>query len=286
MLKNISDKDFKLLLFMFLIVVVVGIGYWGIFPQIKAFNNMEDEIDEAEAEAELNEMKLMNLGFVSAMAEDYEEKIVERKNEFHPIMKSSQVDRMVTSMALEHNLEVFDLRFTMPKNPTERMAYKNSELYSTQLSQKAEYEAAAMAAVNNEDDMESMVKEAEDDVKGKDKDKKKKKDEEEEEAVTLDIFGAGDGYRPNTDIYAVPVTLTVGGRVEDINRFVDSIIDMEKHALLTSFSWGEYRVVVRKDAEGNIIPSTIDPDDGIIRKTLTVRFELYMCDTSDVGEEE
>ncbi|MBR4580063.1 MAG: hypothetical protein IKO32_02395 [Lachnospiraceae bacterium] len=287
MLKNISDKDFRLLVFMFLVVVIVGIGYWGIWPQIKAFSSMQDEITDAEAEAELNDMKVMNMGFVSAMASEYEEKIKERKNEFYPIMKSSEVDQMMTSLAAGSGLEIFDLRFTMPKSPTERMAYKYSELYNKQLQQKAEYQARLMAEINsgNEDDWESIVEEADADTKGK-KNSDKDKDSDAEEQVTLDIFGEEDGYRPNTDIYAVPITMTVGGSKTDLDYFINRILKMDKRMLVTGYSWGEYRYVVRKDIEGNIIPSSVDPEDGVIRKTLTIRMELYMCDTDNISASE
>ena len=282
MLKNISDKDFKLLLFMFLVVVIVGFGYWGIWPQIKAYSSMQEEIEEQEAEAELNDMKVMNMGFVSAMATDYELKIKERKDEFYPIMKSSEVDQMMTALAAGANLEIFDLRFSMPKNPTERMAYRYSTLYAEQIQQKADYEAKLMAEVgdNSGDEWEDLAEEAEADSKGKKKDKKK--DSAGDEQVTLDIFGEEDGYRPNTDIYAVPVTMTVGGSKADLDKFINRLLNLDKRALITGYSWGEYRYVVRRDAEGNIIPSSVDPEDGVVRKTLTVRIEIYMCDTTNL----
>lgn len=282
MLKNISDKDFKLLLFMFLVVVVVGIGYWGIRPQLKEFVSMQDEIDEQEAEAELNDMKVMNMGFVSTMASEYEAKIKERKDEFYPIMKSSEIDKMMTSLAAGSNLEIFDLRFTMPKNPTTRMAYKYSELYTRQLQQKADYESKKMAELDQdeEDSWEDLAKDAEDTVKGKKKEEKEKIAAAEQQE--LDIFGEEDGYRPNTDIFAVPITITVGGSKADLDRYINRLLNMDKHVLITGYSWGEYRYVPRRDAEGNIIPSSVDPEDEVVRKTLTVRMELYMCDTTNL----
>lgn len=287
MLKNISDKDFRLLVFMFLVVVIVGIGYWGVWPQIKAYSSMQEEIEEAQAEAELNDMKVMNMGFVSAMASEYEEKIKERKDEFYPIMKSSEVDQMMTSLAASSGLEIFDLRFTMPSKPTERMAYKYSELYKTQQQQKADYEARLMSEMgtDSEDDWESLAEEAEADSKGKKK-SDKSKDSDGEEQVTLDIFGEEDGYQPNTDIYAVPITMTVGGSEADLDYFINRILKMDKRVLVTGYSWGEYRYVIRRDSEGNIIPSSINPEDGIVRKTLTIRMELYMCDTENISASE
>ena len=289
MLKNMSDKDLRLLVFMFLIVVVVGIGYWGIRPQIKAFTNMQEEIDEQQATAELNDLKVTNLMMVSTMADEYEEDIAKCKDEFYPIMKSSEVDQMMTAKAHNQNLEIFDLRFSMPDEPTERMAYQYSELYKEQQQARAEYEREIMAGLgtSDEDDLlgETSSKDEEEDKSSKKK--KKNKDEEAEvEMVTLDVFGEEDGYRPNTDIYAVPVTMTVGGTEEELHRFINEIIDSDKRVLLTGYSWGQYRNIIRRDAEGNVIKSELTEEELKNMRVLTIKLEVYMCDTSDVKDAE
>ncbi len=287
MLKNMSDKDLRLLVFMFLIVVVVGIGYWGIRPQIKAFTNMQEEIDEQQATAELNDLKVTNLMMVSTMADEYEEDIAKCKDEFYPIMKSSEVDQMMTAKAHNQNLEIFDLRFSMPDEPTERMAYQYSELYDEQRKARTEYEKSIMASVGTSEEDELLTgsspkKEEEEDASSK----KKKKKEIEEEVVTLDVFGEEDGYRPNTDIYAVPVTMTVGGTEEELHRFINEIIDSDKRVLLTGYSWGAYRNIIRRDAEGNVIKSEYTEEELKNMKVLTIKLEVYMCDTSDVKDAE
>ncbi len=282
-----SDKDLRLLVFMFLIVVVVGIGYWGIRPQIKAFTNMQEEIDEQQATAELNDLKVTNLMMVSTMADEYEEDIAKCKDEFYPIMKSSEVDQMMTAKAHNQNLEIFDLRFSMPDEPTERMAYQYSELYDEQRKARTEYEKSIMASVGTSEEDELLTgsspkKEEEEDASSK----KKKKKEIEEEVVTLDVFGEEDGYRPNTDIYAVPVTMTVGGTEEELHRFINEIIDSDKRVLLTGYSWGAYRNIIRRDAEGNVIKSEYTEEELKNMKVLTIKLEVYMCDTSDVKDAE
>ena len=285
MLKNISDKDLRLLVFMFLVVVIVGIGYWGIWPQIKAFNNMQEEIEEQQATQELNDLKVMNMMMVSAMADEYEELIAERKGEFYPIMKSSEVDQMMTAMAHDRNLEIFDLRFNMPTDPSSRMAYQYSELYEEQRRAKAEYENSIMTSLgqSEEDELLEGTSSKKDDEEEESSKKKKKKDKEVE-VVTLDVFGEEDGYRPNTDIYAVPVTMTVGGTEAELHQFVNSIIDMDKRILLTGYSWGTYRNIVRRDAEGNIIKTNETEEELRAKKVLTIKLEIYMCDTSKVAD--
>jgi hypothetical protein len=115
-----------------------------------------------------------------------------------------------------------------------------------------------------------------------------------------DVMGGEEGgYQPNTDIYAVPVTITVGGDVYDLEQFIAEINNLDKRALLLGYSWGEFREVVRRDPDGNIISSesstssegvsTDELSDAnlefVTRKSLTVRLEIYMCDTSEVASD-
>ena len=148
----------------------------------------------------------------------------------------------------------------------------------------------------SDDDMLSL----DSDSDGKDKDKDKDKDSATttptmtNEELMMEVMGGEEGgYQPNTDIYAVPVTITVGGDIYDLEQFIDEINNLDKRALLIGYTWGEFRDVVRRDSEGNVISSdstTSEATDSsdttvevITRKSLTVRLEIYMCDTSDVA---
>lgn len=314
---NMTESDKRLLTGMFLFVIIVAIGYWGILPQVKRYRALESKIEKEEDEKKLNQMKIANLGLIEMQAEEYEEKISERKDEFYQIMKSSEIDKMMTEMATDSDLDIYELNFTMPSSPTERMAYQYSSLYTRQEELKAEYESS------EDDDLET----ASTSKKSDDKDK----DEDEEDdgktsssssgtssntaALMEDMMGAEEGgYQPNTDIYAVPVTMTVGGDLEDLEKFIDKIIAMDKRVLLVGYSWGEFRDVIRRDANGNIVretsgdsktgevtssvsvdgaSSSAGADDSsvnlsdtkievITRKSLTVRLEIYMCDTANI----
>lgn len=312
---NMTESDKRLLTGMFLFVIIVAIGYWGILPQVKRYRALESKIEKEEDEKQLNQMKIANLGLIEMQAEEYEEKIAERKDEFYQIMKSSEVDKMMTEMATDNHLDIYELNFTMPSIPTERMAYQYSALYQRQQEMKAEYESSS------KDDLETTASTKKSDDK----------DEDGEEGET-DATGDGDssgssntaalmeemmggeegGYQPNTDIYAVPVTMTVGGDLENLDSFIDSILAIDKRILLVGYSWGEFRDVIRRDANGNVIRETsgdsvsssattdsAEASDGtesgvstndlsnvqvevITRKSLTVRLEIYMCDTASV----
>ncbi len=273
---NMTERDKKLLTFMFVIVIVVGIGYWGILPQLSTYRELADQIEDEEATQKINKQKLLNLGFLQGAVDDYTKKIAERKEEFYQIMSSSEVDRMMTEIADGENLVIYDLSFSIPTSPTARLAYKNSALYVRQQEQIAAYRKAL-----SDDGTEDST-------------------EEGEAGVMDDILVEEGGYHPNTDIYAVPITITVGGELADLESFKQKILDLEKAHLLVSYSWGEYREIIWRDADGNIISTTENPSgiavgtdvttvDGgttaevVTRKSLTMRLELYMCDTASIN---
>lgn len=289
---NMTERDKKLLVGMFIGVIIVAIGYWGIRPQLKKYFALQEKIEKEEDTKKINEQKMLNVGAISVMADGYEEKIAERKDEFYPVMSSSEVDRMMTQMAVGHNLNVYDLSFNMPTSPTGRLAYQNSSLYAWQLEAMANYSEDDEPSAS--DKMDSLLDEGDGE---KDEDKQTTSDKTEEDIMSDVMGGEEGGYQPNTDIYAVPVTITVGGDVYDLEQFIDEINNLDKRALLLGYSWGEFREVVRRDADGNIISSEsstsgegVSADElsdanleVVTRKSLTVRLEIYMCDTSDVA---
>ena len=309
---NMTESDKKLLTGMFLFVIIVAIGYWGILPQVKRYKALESKIEKEEDEKKLNQMKIANLGLIEMQAEEYEEKISERKDEFYQIMKSSEVDRMMTEMATDNHLDIYELKFTMPGSPSERMAYQYSVLYQRQQEMKDNYEES------DDDESDSKKSDKDDDKDDDDSSSKNTKSLNKSTAEFMEeMMGEEEGsYQPNTDIYAVPITMTVGGDLEDLDKFIDDIIAMDKKVLLVGYSWGEFRDVIRRDANGNIIRETsgnsktgtvsssattdsVAATDGtesgvstddltnvqvevITRKSLTVRLEVFMCDTASI----
>lgn len=294
---NMTERDKKLLVGMFIGVIIVAIGYWGILPQIKQYKALEAKIQREEAIQKINKTKIINAGTLEVQADDYESRIAERKDEFYPIMNSSQVDRLMTELAVGNNLNVYDLSFNMPSSPTSRVAYKNSSLYTRQQQMMAEYTPSETTDTSSSDDLLAETTEATDSKSKKsDNEKVKMPTETEEDIMAAVMGGIEGGYQPNTDIYAVPITITVGGEIRDLENFIEQINNLDKRALVIGYSWGEFRDVIKRDADGNIISTTAGltgatssvAEDGssvevITRKSLTVRLEIYMCDTSDVA---
>lgn len=294
---NMTERDKKLLVGMFIGVIIVAIGYWGILPQIKQYKTLEAKIQREEAIQKINKTKILNAGTLEVQADDYESRIAERKDEFYPVMTSSQVDRLMTELAVGNNLNVYDLSFNMPSSPTSRVAYKNSSLYTRQQQMMAEYTPSETTDTSSSDDLLAETTEATDSKSKKSDNEKVKMPTETEEDIMAEVMGGIEGgYQPNTDIYAVPITITVGGEISDLENFIEQLNNLDKRALVIGYSWGEFRDVIKRDADGNIISTTAGmtgatssvAEDGssvevITRKSLTVRLEIYMCDTSDVA---
>ena len=104
---NMTERDKKLLVGMLIGVIIVAIGYWGILPQIKAYVKLNEKIEKEVKEKKLNETKLMNLGAIQIQADEYEKKVAERKGEFYQMLSSSEIDRMMTQLAVGNNLDIY-----------------------------------------------------------------------------------------------------------------------------------------------------------------------------------
>lgn len=272
-----SQKDKRLLLFMFLFVVVVGIGYWGIIPQIKQYKKLEVEIEEQEALKSVNEQKVANYIFVESQCEEFEANMAEDKEKFFDRMSEADVDKLLTNKALRYQLESLNLNIRIDSQPSTRMAYRYSDLYSQQLQWAEEQKKAAKALAQSDDDLLSEST----DSKKDDKDK----DDKEETVVKdelVDIFGNTDTVGTNNDIYAARVTMTLGGEKANLRAFLREIMDSDKEILITSFAWSEYRV--QKPKEGLVITDEnrgqlkAKDYDVITVDALTITMELYMCD--------
>lgn len=294
---TMTERDKKLLVGMLIGVIIVAVGYWGILPQVKQYRALSSKIEKEENIKKLNKTKILNKGTIEGQADNYEQLISERCDEFYPIMNSSEIDRMMTEMATDNNLNVYDLNFNMPSDPTARLAYQNSELYLWQQDMIKEYNSGKKESSSSDDLLSDSSGEKDD----KENSSKKNSKEETQQDVMKSVMGGEEGgYQPNTDIYAVPVTITVGGSIEDLERFMEHLNSLEKRTLVVGYSWGEFRDIIKRDLDGNIISSTSSETDNsvdatssndsdavtvevVTKKSLTVRMEIYMCDTSDVA---
>lgn len=124
---EITERDKKLLIGLAIFVIVVCFGYWGIYPQIKAMNQIKIDTEKQKELQFVNETKLSMLPMLEVENKKSEEEILTARKEFYKMMTSDEVDKMVTGMALGYNLYAYDLDIHMPDKEADLEPYKFSE---------------------------------------------------------------------------------------------------------------------------------------------------------------
>lgn len=212
---QMTERDKKLLIFLAVFCIVVGIGYWGIYPQIKAIGEINDQKIIEEDKMFADDMKLSELMFLMDENEELEEQIIEAREHFYPAMTSDQIDKMLTGMALTYDLQAYDLDIVMPTNETSLEAYQYSEKYLDD--QYVEEEEVSMSDSDKESDDGFF-------------------DDYEEEA--------------STGIYTVNTTMRLGGEEADLQRLINDLSVTDDTIHLVSYDWTREEILDYDDETG------------------------------------
>lgn len=276
-----SDKDQKLIVFV-IIFAIVALGlYYGVRPALKSMTEIKSEIEDEQENQSINKLKVAQLPMLEMTRGDTEEKIKEKRKEFFDMFTSDEVDRMLTGMALSHKLYSYDMNIIMPSSPRQLDAYQYSTLYET-----LKYAEAF--------DKTEKEKQQEEEAAAKKKTTTSELDEIEEAVSEESSDTEGDSKYTNTGVYAVEVKMTVGGSSEDLQAFLNELINYDKRIFIKQYSWGEVTTMnqaetIVMDQQGNLITDTtgqlpettvtVTKEGEIVNiRTLTVDIELYMCE--------
>lgn len=276
-----SDKDQKLIVFV-IIFAIVALGlYYGVRPALKSMTEIKSEIEDEQENQSINKLKVAQLPMLEMTRGDTEEKIKEKRKEFFDMFTSDEVDRMLTGMALSHKLYSYDMNIIMPSSPRQLDAYQYSTLYET-----LKYAEAF--------DKTEKEKQQEEEAAAKKKTTTSELDEIEEAVSEESSDTEDDSKYTNTGVYAVEVKMTVGGSSEDLQAFLNELINYDKRIFIKQYSWGEVTTMnpaetIVMDQQGNLITDTtgqlpettvtVTKEGEIVNiRTLTVDIELYMCE--------
>lgn len=124
---QMTEKDKKLIVFLAIFVIVVAGGYWGLYPIISKISSINSDIDEAMATRDMNEIKVAQVLMLEEENEEMESDIKISREQFFPVMTSSQVDKYITGLILDYKLTAYDLSIDMPKEEAEVEPYIYSE---------------------------------------------------------------------------------------------------------------------------------------------------------------
>ena len=130
MKSEMTERDKKLLIFLAVFVVLVGVSYWGIRPLIKSIKTLNTSISEQEDAKIENDYK-SSLIDVMRVDQDYLIEELEQSREgFFDMMSSDEIDKYLTGVMLDHGLYCYDLSFSVDDTDStlEEYAYSRKAL--------------------------------------------------------------------------------------------------------------------------------------------------------------
>lgn len=113
---EITERDKKLLLFMAVFIIVVVFGFFIIRPLAETDAALKDELVMQEDIQLRTQQKLMLLSSVEANVEKTEEELDAAAKEFYPVMKSQEIDKLLTEIVLKWGLDPKQLTIQMPES--------------------------------------------------------------------------------------------------------------------------------------------------------------------------
>lgn len=255
---QMAERDKKLLIFLAIFVIVVGIGYWGITPQIKSILSIDEEKEVEEYQQMLDDMKLIELPMLEIENEELEEDILDARNHFYKMMTSDEVDKYMTGMVLGYNLYSYSLSIGMPSEEAALSAYQYSAKY--EIDRFAEEERIAELEAE-------QMEEARSESKGVGSSAERDQLAEIELMDAPEIEYDGNGL---AGIYAASVDMQIGGEREDLQKLIDDLSVSKDKIWLKTYSWSYIREVGYNEVTGVY--------EDINRPVLNISVNLYMCE--------
>lgn len=194
---ELTQKDKKLLIFLAVFVIVVGLGYWGVRPLVQSIIKTEDAMADALEIKELNDSKADGLSEIQMENERLENELVSKRSEFYPIMTADEIDKAFTNKVLNYNLYAYKLDIQMPEGETSLDKYQ--------------YAAVTDETYEEEEDDFTYVEGA------------VTYEEEEEELAT--------------GIYMAEITMRLGGDESNLQRLIDDLSSAKEMHQVVSYRW-------------------------------------------------
>ena len=246
---EMTERDKKLLIFLSVFLIVVCIGYWGLYPIVKDIKKTDKKIQTEKDIEELNQLKVSQLSIIETENENMNKEIAAARENYYPIMSSNEIDKQFTNMVLTSGLYSYDLSISISKEATNLAPYQ--------------YSKKALGMPAEEEMIESSENVSAEDYLNEEE------DSDDEEIFTEDDYAS-------TGIYTAVVTMKVGGEESKLIAFLDSLCNTDKKLRIVRYDFSEERSI-----EYNESDESEDGAEGYDIKTnmiLNVTFEIYMCE--------
>ncbi len=242
---NMTERDKKLLVMLSIFVIVVCIGYWGIYPIIRDINDMNKEMTEQEDLQSANELKLSQVPMMEADNESWEADIQSAREQFFPMMTSAEIDEYFTDLVLGYDLAAYDLTISMPDEETDLEPYPYSERAALLEQQEAEQTVSTTTSESEESQLDEV-----------------------EAAATPQTTEPVFEDAVMTGIFEANVSMRLGGDEADLQKLIEDLSNTDRKLRVCNYAWSEEKSMgeISEDGEYEIR----------VNRVLTLTLEIYM----------
>lgn len=112
-----TERDKKLIVFLSLFLLIVGIGYFVVRPLYEKVGQLQAQADELELQVEQTQNYLVRLPQLRKVNEELQGQKRDELQIFYPYMESQELDKMITGLTLHESLGAKNLTITIPDEP-------------------------------------------------------------------------------------------------------------------------------------------------------------------------
>ena len=207
-----TERDKKLIVFLSLFLLIVGIGYFVVRPLYEKVGQLQAQADELELQVEQTQNYLVRLPQLRKVNEELQGQKQDELQIFYPYMESQELDKMITGLTLHESLGAKNLTITIPDEPYVITPYFLSVPQPDEEGQLSESEQAY-------------------------EDEKADNTQTEDTQATEDAQAVDDGAEQV--LYAALLSVDATGSHEQLQKYIDLLSDDEKYPAIQvdSYTW-------------------------------------------------
>lgn len=213
---KMTERDRKLLIFLGIFLLVVGVGYFGVLPMRQKAIDLKKNATALETARIETEDHLMMLPAVRDLNASLHDRMAEESAAFYPSMDAKDVDKLLTELVLSNGLEARNLSI-VNHMVYDVAAYSHSQLDVTPYVYTGEAPAPANESLENDELLTGET--------GTDN--------------SLIVSSEAPAIDPRC-VWVYSVTLDIRGEGDKLQAFIDLLSDDKKYPAIdiVSYAWG------------------------------------------------
>lgn len=133
MTTKLTNRDKKLLVFLAVFLLVVGLGGGVILPLLEKNRSVGEKAAEAQLVKLERERKVAAVASAEKAKEKEKERYSEIKKEFSDVVPSREIDKMLTEEALARGVTITNMSISMPETESDTVLTDYSEMLEERL---------------------------------------------------------------------------------------------------------------------------------------------------------